>query len=419
MKYTYYGMTIPEYCAKHNLNCKSIYSRLKYLKNKNPNLSDHELLSIVFNTERLTKYTYKGMSIKEYCAKNNISSDYLYHCLAYLKTLNLDLSNEELIKLAIESPDLPKYIYEGKHLAEYCVNHNLSFKTIYNRICKLRKEHPELSTEELVNLAFKRKLNPLVKYTYQGISLYEYCAQNNINLFTIYSRMRKLKQENTQISDEVLINEALTRNLAEEQIIYFWNDTPLVDYCRTHPEVNISSIRGWICKELKKNPHQSIESLIEAYINGLNNKNRWFYLGIHLKTFCDNNDISYESIRSYLFKMLRNPIYSNWSDNDLVEYLVEKRFPINGKNLKDYCASINFPYETMHEILKEKLKKTPDTKFKTILMSTIITINQYYLINYETIKHYPEEINTYLKDSTNEYLRNNLKNNVNTLTLIR
>ena len=117
--------------------------------------------------------------------------------------------------------------------------------------------------------------------------------------------------------------------------------------------------------------------------------------------------------------MLRNPVYSNWSDNELVAELVERRFLINGKTLKKYCSSINFPYETIHEILKEEIKKYPNTKFKTILISTINTIMSYYLTNYETIKHIPEEINNYLKDSTNKYLRNKFQNNVNALTLTR
>ena len=405
MKYIYYGMTIPEYCANHNLDCESIYARIKYLKKKNPNLSNHELLSIVFNTERLTKYIYKGITIKEYSFQNSTPSYSLYHRIAYLKKLNPDLSDDDLVKLAIEGEYLLKFVYEGKPLAEYCAEHNTSFKTIYNRICKLRKANPDLSTEELVELAFKRKLNPSVKYIYEGISLYEYCAQNHTNLFTIYSRMRKLKQESPQISDEELIKEALTRNLAEEQVIYFWNDKPLTKYCKEHPEVNITNIRNWVNKELRKNPHQSREKLINDYLNKINNKNRWFYLGIPLKTFCDNNDISYESIRNYLFKMLRNPIYSHWSDNELVAELVERRFPINNQTLREYCRSINFSYEIIHEILKDKINKYPDIKFKPILISTINTIMYYYLTNYEAIKHFSEEINNYLKESTNYYLK--------------
>lgn len=419
MKYTYYGMTIPEYCAKHNLSSRSIYSRLKNLKKKNPNLTSEELLSIVFRTKRSTKYIYHGMSIKEYCEKNNIPISRLYRRIDYLKSLNPNLSPEELIKLAIEGKDLPKYTYKGTPLVEYCAYHNLSFPKVYNRICKIQKENPNLTTEEVVNLAFQKKVNPNVKYIYEGTSLYEYCAKNNISVYTIYRRMRKIKEEKPDLPLDEIVSEAVTRNLAEEQVVYFWNDKTLSKYCKEHPEINYGSIRGWVCNELSKNPHQSIESLIESYINGLNNKNRWFYLEIHLKTFCDNNDLSYESIRSYLFKMLRNPTYSNWSDNDLVEYLVERRFLINGKTLKEYCNSINFPYETIHEILKEEIKKYPNTKFKTILMSTITTIMNYYLTNYKTIKHFREEMYNYLKDSTNEYLRNNFQNNVKPLTLTR
>ncbi len=406
MKYTYFGMTIPEYCEKHNLSSESIYKRIYYIRKKNPNLTPKEIMSIVFGSERSNKYIYHGMSIKEYCAQKNISSESLYRRIHYLKKLNPTLSPEELITLAIEGKDFPKYIYKGKPLAEYCAEHNVSFKTIYEKLCKLRKANPTLSTEELITLAFQKKPHPNTKYIHQGISLYEYCIKNEINIHTIYARMKKIKNENPELTLEEVVNEALTRNFVEENAIYFWNDTTLSKYCKEHPEISFKNIRSWIRNELDKNPHQSIEILINNYLNGLNNKNRWFYLEIPLKTFCDNNDISYESIRSYLFKMLRNPKYSNWSDNELVTYLVEKRFLINGNSLKNYCLSINFSYETMHELLIKAIKNHPTAKFRTILISTISTINQYYLINYQKIKHYPEEINNYLKDSTNYYLKN-------------
>ena len=145
----------------------------------------------------------------------------------------------------------------------------------------------------------------------------------------------------------------------------------------------------------------SIEYLINAYINGENNKNRWFYLGIPLKNFCLHNDISYDSIRYYLLQLTKKPKYATWSDDKLVAYLVEKRFKQKNLSLEEYCLSLNFPYDAKHNLLKQELKKYPDLKFSQILHSVIITINYYRLTNYGKLKQQPKVIKTYLEDSTN------------------
>ncbi len=252
------------------------------------------------------------------------------------------------------------------------------------------------------------------KYQYQGISLYKYCDQHNINKFTIYSRIKKFRKENPTLTDDELVILALTHDLSKENADYLWNNTTLYKYCKTHPEISYVNIRSWLTSQLKLNPKSSIDELITNYITGKNNKNRWFYLGIPLKTFCINNNISYDSIRAYLFKALRNPKYMTWNDEELVSYLVERRFLINGKTLKEYCISINFPYNIVHELLQQELTKNPHN-FKTILITTISTINNYRLTHYQTLKEFNNNITTYLNNSTNTYL----KNNVNKLTLTR
>lgn len=244
------------------------------------------------------------------------------------------------------------------------------------------------------------------KYEYEGMSLSAYCEKNNIKKFTIYSRIRKIKKENPNLTIEEVIKKALNKNYYfEEGNVLLWENTSLYTYCCNHPNLNYSNLKRWLNQELLKNPRKNVENLIKDYINGINNKNRWFYLKILLRKFCKKNNISYNSIRNYLTKALKNPIYANWTDNELVEYLVERRFRINGKVLKDYCTLINFSYDAMHEILKEELQKNPDTKFKIILLSTITTINQYRLTNYSKINNFNQEINKFLDDSTNTYLR--------------
>ena len=244
------------------------------------------------------------------------------------------------------------------------------------------------------------------KYEYEGMSLSAYCEKNNIKKSTIYPRIKKIIEKNPNLTIEEVIKKALNKNYYyEEENVLLWENTSLYTYCRNHPNLNYSNLKRWLNQELIKNPRKNVEDLIKDYINGINNKNRWFYLGILLRRFCEKNSISYNSITKYLTIALKNPIYANWTANGVVEYLVERRFRINGKILKDYCASINFPYNTIHEILKEELHKNPDTKFKTILLSTITAINQYRLTNYFKINNFNQEIKKYLDNSTNTYLR--------------
>lgn len=290
-------------------------------------------------------------------------------------------------------------------IKDYCLAHSIPKESIYTRISYLKKVYPNLSPDELVSLAITShtpKVEP--KYHRGGMSLYTYCDKNNIKKYTIYNHIKILKRENPDLTDDELVEQAFTRNFREDQIIYYCGDTSLYKFCREH-EIRYQSLRNWLSQELAKNPHQSVEELINFKLNGGNNKNRWYYLGIPLKDFCLHNDISYGSIRYYLLQLTKKPKHATWSDDKLVAYLVEKRFKINNHSLEEYCHSINFPYDVMHNLLKQELAKHPDLKFREILDTIIATINYYRLTNYGYLKQQPSIIKSYLEESTNN-LRN-------------
>lgn len=48
-----------------------------------------------------------------------------------------------------------KYMYKGMSLRQYCLENNINFTTINSRISKIKKENKNLTNDELVVLALE------------------------------------------------------------------------------------------------------------------------------------------------------------------------------------------------------------------------------------------------------------------------
>ena len=108
-------------------------------------------------------------------------------------------------KPAFEPPDYQKwywghkdskYYYQGIPISEYCKKHNINVNTIRGRIWKKlhNKKYENYSLEEIINMVMESS-GTQVKYMYKGVSLRQYCIQNNINITTINSRINSLKKK--------------------------------------------------------------------------------------------------------------------------------------------------------------------------------------------------------------------------------
>ena len=100
------------------------------------------------------KYMYKGKTLRQYCLENYMSISTITQRIANLKKENPDLSNDELVVLAIEGFENKnyKYFYKGVPLKEYCEKHpEINYNSIRGYILEKRTKQPDLSIEEIIS----------------------------------------------------------------------------------------------------------------------------------------------------------------------------------------------------------------------------------------------------------------------------
>ncbi len=216
-KYKYQGTSLRNYCVSNNLNYQSVLLKFYKLQELKPNLTEEELMQEVFMNldENNIKYFYEGLSLRKYCRNNNINYSAILQRIYKLQELNPNLSVEELVSEAVEnsldSNQRIKYIYKGLSLRNYCQNNGLNYPTILMRIYRLKKLNVGISDDEVIRLAVENYVNGNTKYKYQGVPLHNYCQNTGLNYKIILKRIDYLKKTNPSLSEEELVDLSLAK----------------------------------------------------------------------------------------------------------------------------------------------------------------------------------------------------------------
>jgi len=144
---------------------------------------------------------HEGKTLKEHARIHGVSLTSLY--------THVNVNGESVQEAILAMRPKTRYMYEGVSLHEYCKNNNHKYTTVCHRIRK------GMSVEE----AIKKKTKTHKFLMYKGISLYQYCEENGLNYGTIYTRIRN--------------------GLSTERAIEIKEKTPLVS---TKTEVTIDSV---------------------------------------------------------------------------------------------------------------------------------------------------------------------------------
>jgi len=79
--------------------------------------------------------------------------------------------------------------------------------------------------------------------------------------------------------------------------------------------------------------------------------NVYYYDGIPLKEYCENNGLNFKTISSRIFKLRKNPDYCKCSADELVDLAIKQESAIKyyykGKTLAAYCLENNLNYSTI------------------------------------------------------------------------
>ncbi len=273
----------------------------------------------------MIKYQYNGIPLTEYCQKNYICYQTLLQRIHKLQILNVGISDDEVVRLAIENNvhGNTKYKCQGVPLGEYCQNNDINYQTILQRIYKFKKLNPNLSTEELIELAVDNNFTGVKynKYKYNGIKLREYCQNNDINYSALLQRIQKIKRLNDGISDDEAIKIAMEHSI-NGNTKYKCEGVSLREYCQKNG-LNYSTLLQRIYRLQISNVGVSTEEIVKiAFEDRINGNAKYVYQGVSLRTYCQKNNISYSVIRGMICKIQRSD--ASISNEEAVRLAIEE-----------------------------------------------------------------------------------------------
>lgn len=399
-KYFYNGIPLSKYCKDNNINISTIRARIwkKKQSKKYKNYTEQEIVDMVIEAYgSAIKYMYKGITLRQYCLDNGINIGTINSRINNLRKQNEELSNDELVILAMEEFDNKnfRFFYKGVPLKEYCESHpEINYNTIRTYINREKEKNPELSDEKLIEQYLDKEHKGIYKYYYLGIPLKQYCDENNLsyrNLITYMSRYRKTDNFKGLSDDEFV--EAIMDQYQPFEPKYLYKGLTLREYCIQN-DLQYYSVVSFVKRRLAKGSTKSVDDLIDEGIKTINRYGIiYYYKGIPLKDYAEQNDLNASSIRCAI---LRKQLRSNKPLQEIINECVEsyQKFSIkyyyNGIPLLTYCNNIGLNYNT---IIQRYLYEYAD-KTDIDIDETIKQIVDYY------IEHPPLKTKYYFNDQS-------------------
>ena len=314
-----------------------------------------------------------------------------------------------------------KYFYNDIPLSKYCKDNNININTIRGRIWKKKqnKKYENYKEQEIVDMVIEA-YGSAIKYMYKGISLRQYCLDNKINVSTINGRINNLKKQNPDLTNDELVELAI-EEFDNQNFRFYYNGIPLKDYCKSHPEINYNTIRTYINREKEKMPNLTDEDLIKQYIDKEHKgRYKYYYLGIPLKQYCYDEGLDYRNIINYMSRHKDDIKFKNLNDDEFVEAIMGEYQPFKpkylykGVTLRDYCIKNDLSYYSVVSFIKRRLAKGSIKSIDDLIDEGIKTINRYGIIYYykgTPLKDYAKENNLSASSIRCAILRKQLRTN--------
>lgn len=399
-KYFYNGIPLSKYCKDNNINISTIRARIwkKKQNKKYEYYTAQQIVDMVIETYgSAIKYMYQGISLRQYCLDNGINIGTINSRINNLRKQNEELSNDELVILAMEEFDNKnfKFFYKGVPLKEYCESHpEINYNTIRTYINREKEKNRELSDEELIEQYLDKEHKGIYKYYYLGIPLKQYCDENNLsyrNLITYMSRYRNTDNFKGLSDDEFV--EAIMDQYQPFEPKYLYKGLTLREYCIQN-DLSYYSVVSFVKRRLAKGSTKNIDDLIDEGIKTINRYGIiYYYKGIPLKDYAEQNDLNASSIRCAI---IRKQLRSNKPLQEIINECVESyqkfyiKYYYNGIPLMTYCNNIGLNYNT---IIQRYLYEYAD-KTDIDIDETIKQIVDYY------IEHPPIKTKYYFNDQS-------------------
>lgn len=198
----------------------AILSRIAKIKNENRKLSNDEIVKAAIEdyTDSRCKYYYSGMSLKKYCEKTG----YSYQAIV-TKIINLDEQAAQKVisdyfKSKPKKPR-PSYKIEGISLRKYCEKYNYTYPTVKTYIQNIKKMNPELTDNEVAIKAIKYYEENHIskeKYFYQGERLVDYLGRKKCSYKTFLGYLNNYQVEDPANLSTEIVEQCLSKCRAKE-----------------------------------------------------------------------------------------------------------------------------------------------------------------------------------------------------------
>lgn len=243
-----------------------------------------------------TLYYYDGISLSKYCKNNNISYHKILNRIKQIIDNHPDYDIDKVITLALTSSFTnDKYFYNGILLKKYCEDNNLNYDTIKKRIYSLREKYPDFSMDDIIKMAINKTLNDSCKYYYNGVSLYEYCRNNDMDYDSLRGRINWLKKSGFNLDDDGIVKFVVEEYKDFRK--YYYNGVSLYRYCIIN-DVNYHTVLSRLYKLL--NAGYSLEISLDKSINDDFSNNKYYYRNTPISEFCRLNKLDYNKMIAYL-----------------------------------------------------------------------------------------------------------------------
>lgn len=365
IQYYYKGISLIDYCKQHNLNIYTIRNRISRLKKAHPSKSTDEIITMAVEYKNLkNKYYYKNMLLIEYCKKNNLNYTTIKSRIMRLTEKNPGKNIEEIIELAITYQN-DYFFYDGMPLSEYCKLNNLNIYTIKSRIRIFRDKNPNVNINQIIEKAIKYENNN-DHYFYNGMTLLKYCKLNNLNFSTINNRIRRLKKDYPEKNIDEIVEMAINfKNRVKKN---YYNNMPLSEYCKLN-DLCYSTIESRIQKFKKKYPKKNTDEIVNLAVNYETQPIKYYYKDLPLVEYCKLNNLVYSKIRTRLYRLITE--YPDKSINEIIEMAINFenkniKYYYNGKTFKQYCEENGIDYAFVLRRIRNLKKTNPNKTFEEL-----------------------------------------------------
>ncbi len=306
------------------------------------------------------KYSYKGLTLYEFCKNNpELKYDTLRRYIYRQKLKNPDQTDEEIIQKYMDKlhKGIYRYYYVGIPLKQYCEENNVSYQNIlsYIQYHKNEEKFSNLNDDEFIE-AIMMQYQPFEpKYLYNGILLTEYCKENNIPYTSIVSFVNRKLISGCDKDINDLIIEGIDL-INKNGIIYYYNGIPLIDYCKNN-DINYNSIRGAILKR-KINSDKPLQEIVNECVQAYKKISiKYMYDGMTLRKYCIDNGISYKAIINKYLSEYRDCEDTDYAIKQIInDYLenppVTTKYYFENQSLASFCNKEGYSYSNILRRIK-------------------------------------------------------------------